>query len=701
MNIFTKTAGDEQRFSEFLGSVDKVTQALAPYSGSVDLSQLKKVRDSFVSRTEDFFRTDRKLNIGVIGQVKAGKSTFLNTLLFGGKEVLPSAATPKTATLTKIEYSEDNRLIVEYYSDSEWKILEDNAKVDSKDNEFEAAREIMKMARENGLNVSEYISRGSDSFDFDSPDTLMDKLDDYVEECGKYTALVKNVTILMNNPDLKDISIVDTPGLNDAIASRTDRTRQFIELCDVVFFLSRASQFMDNNDIRLLTAQLPQNGVKKLVMIGSRFDDGIADTVYDYDSLGEAIEETTADLNRHASAAIRGQKLSPDLAKVLEPCGAPIFISSMCWNMADKQPSEYDEHEALVYKNINPNKDADSAALKRIGNIDTVQGIFNDVVAEKTAILSEKSKDFVPSAQRELKTVLDDYKARAEKTLEILKTGDRNELEKQKKFMSTQITGVKGSVEEVFGETLAKLESAKMETMRLLREASRDAASISEKTAVETHVTSYRVSDSKWYKPSTWGKSHREYSTYETSYQYLDASDALENIRNFSSEACSYIEKAFYSTVDIVGTKRRLLGVVTENFDTSSELFDPGLFKLITEQTLSQVVFPVIKMDISSEQQAISSRFSGEVRNSSDRYELRRLLSSTIEKLLDTISARFTSETQSFRTEIDKLKSTFTQQLLENIETDFARLLQQLENKENEIKTYEKLLSTLKSVSSV
>ena len=51
-----------------------------------------------------------------IGQVKAGKSTFLNTLLFDGKEVLPKAPTPKTATLTIMEYSDKNIIQIEYYS---------------------------------------------------------------------------------------------------------------------------------------------------------------------------------------------------------------------------------------------------------------------------------------------------------------------------------------------------------------------------------------------------------------------------------------------------------------------------------------------------------------------------------------------------------------------------------------------------------
>ena len=50
----------------------------------------------------DIEQKDRKLRIAIAGPIKAGKSTFLNSYLFNGKEILPTAATPKTAVLTRI-----------------------------------------------------------------------------------------------------------------------------------------------------------------------------------------------------------------------------------------------------------------------------------------------------------------------------------------------------------------------------------------------------------------------------------------------------------------------------------------------------------------------------------------------------------------------------------------------------------------------
>ncbi len=60
--------------------------------------------------------TDRNLKVGIIGRVKAGKSSLLNALIFEGVEVLPKAATPMTASLTILKYANTLSAEVEFYS---------------------------------------------------------------------------------------------------------------------------------------------------------------------------------------------------------------------------------------------------------------------------------------------------------------------------------------------------------------------------------------------------------------------------------------------------------------------------------------------------------------------------------------------------------------------------------------------------------
>ncbi|EPZ93423.1 ATP/GTP-binding protein [Helicobacter pylori UM114] len=81
------------------------------------------ISDNAVIKTEELEKTlkeiqdtDRDLKVGIIGRVKAGKSSLLNALIFEGVEVLPKAATPMTASLTVLKYAQNLSAQVEFYS---------------------------------------------------------------------------------------------------------------------------------------------------------------------------------------------------------------------------------------------------------------------------------------------------------------------------------------------------------------------------------------------------------------------------------------------------------------------------------------------------------------------------------------------------------------------------------------------------------
>ncbi|GAA8232381.1 hypothetical protein HpKG83_12710 [Helicobacter pylori] len=81
------------------------------------------ISENAVIKTEELEKTikgmqaeDRDLKVGIIGRVKAGKSSLLNALIFEGVEVLPKAATPMTASLTILKYAQNLSAEVEFYS---------------------------------------------------------------------------------------------------------------------------------------------------------------------------------------------------------------------------------------------------------------------------------------------------------------------------------------------------------------------------------------------------------------------------------------------------------------------------------------------------------------------------------------------------------------------------------------------------------
>lgn len=293
-----------------------------------------------------------------------------------------------------------------------------------------------------------------------------------IGEDGRFTPIVKAVTLFLNKDEFKGLSIVDTPGLNDPIASRTIRTKEFMEVCDVVFFLSQSGSFLDKSDWILLSSQLPQKGVKKLVLIASKYDSGIRDILRvqdDDDIFGDdentadnipkackiikkkfrkraksKVEEFTKDLEKRGS--------SPELIEVIKQCADPILVSSLAYNMTGKSQEDFSSRRKNIYSALKQFSNDMESDLKLLGNFDEVKSLFEDVVKDKEDILSAKAKSFIPNAAEELKNLLSSYLEKTNKRIQVLESNDREQLIEQKKFVETQMSSIKADVASVFGE---------------------------------------------------------------------------------------------------------------------------------------------------------------------------------------------------------------------------------------------------------
>ena len=93
---------------------------------SNDLLELDTFFKVYENNIQSAIESGRNLRIAIVGQMKAGKSSFLNALLFP-VDVLPKAATPMTAALTKIAYAPKPYVEIEFYSHADWQQIEENA----------------------------------------------------------------------------------------------------------------------------------------------------------------------------------------------------------------------------------------------------------------------------------------------------------------------------------------------------------------------------------------------------------------------------------------------------------------------------------------------------------------------------------------------------------------------------------------------
>jgi len=83
--------------------------------------------ESLQKSLEKMQEDNRLLQVGVIGSVKAGKSSLINALVFNGENILPRAATPMTAALTTLTWGETFSAKINFYDEKDIEYLEDAA----------------------------------------------------------------------------------------------------------------------------------------------------------------------------------------------------------------------------------------------------------------------------------------------------------------------------------------------------------------------------------------------------------------------------------------------------------------------------------------------------------------------------------------------------------------------------------------------
>ncbi|HOJ38619.1 MAG TPA: dynamin family protein [Ignavibacteriales bacterium] len=705
--MFLKSQQIQKDVIVYNNKLSNIAEYLSKFESSNEIysKDILKIKENFNKKIDDFFNENRKLKIAVVGSVKAGKSTFLNTLLFEGKEILPKAATPKTANLTIIKYAEKNSLEIEFYTEKEWEYLQKLSLEEPTTDEIKVAKEIVAMAKSNNIEVEKYINQTNYVIPFESYDNLMKQLNDYVGENGKLTALTKSVIIYLNLEELKEIEIVDTPGLNDPVVSRTDKTRQFIEYCDVVFFLSRCSQFLPASDMELLIRQLPQKGVNKIYLIGSQYDSVINDTIFDFEDFYKADNDCKKRLNKRAedefSKVIENltkNNANIEFIKIMENCKKPILVSSMAENMSKKDRAMFNEEEMLIYNGIAEYHHLTSEELKSLGNFGSVRQAFYEVVESKDEVLTNKSKNFIILLIEEVTNKLNELEQTIKHRIEILKEKDLEYLRNYQKSILQKKNVIHDNIEIIFDKLFENLNISEIELLADLRRSIKDYSIVKERTGTETRIGSYEVSASKWWNPFSWGRTRTVYYEYTATYTYLDVADAVENLRNYANESVSNIEEKINFSINVPQLKKEILLSVVNNLDTGDENFDPSYYRSKVTEVLNQFTFPEFKLDrnfIKKLTDNLLNNFSGEIRNSGERSRLTLMLSDSLHSLFEIMEPNVKNSFRIVKDSFKEIRASFIDILLEKFVKEIEIIEQNMQQREKSIKHYEEWIEAV------
>lgn len=693
---------------QHLEKLSQLSEQLQPWHGRFnEIQDILNLRKPLLEQVERFNQDEQTLNIAIMGQVKAGKSSFLNALLFNGKPVLPTAATPKTANLTRISYGEKPVLEVEYYTVEEWQDLEQLAQQQGDYDQIKVAKELTTMVKQSGLDVNQVLQQQKQLIEANSLDELMQVLDTYAGNSGQYTPLVKMTCLYLPNEELKGFDIIDTPGMNDPVLSRTEKTKEEMKRCDVVFFLSRASQFLDQSDIELLSSQLPQGGVQKMVLVAAQYDSVIIDDGFNRDSLAECETNVQKRVNRRAETELgklaeqREQAGRPQVAELLRSLTKPILSSTFAYGFAHWEQSQWDNAMQHTYKELQSlgeewnDYQFTAADWERIGNFKTLSQEYEQARQNKVQLLEQKKQELLPKAQENLTDKVQALNAMIEQRIHTLNTQDIQQLEQQQKKCEQQIQRISGKLENLINEQINKLQSTTQDITRDLQKGIQQYSQITTHTGTETEERSYEVSTSKWYNPFSWGSTETRYRSYTTTYEYLNASDAVEQISQYARDCKVDIQYHFNDLVRPSQLKLDLRKALVDELNTSSQDFDPAQFKNTLDRVINQLDLPELNLDIGNPSELISRNFSGQVRSSSDIQQLKQQLNQSLQKIFEMLSQRFKASSQDLQHSLEQTRNSLLQTLIAGLEQELQQVRQDFAEKQKTLEEYQQLKKIL------
>ena len=677
--------------------------------------QLSHIKNIFTEKLDRFSQEEQTLNIAIMGQVKAGKSSFLNALLFEGKPILPEAATPKTANLTRISYADTHRLEVEFYNQEDWQNITQLAKSDNNDQQTKVAKEQVSMIEQTGFDANALIAQGTYVQEADNLEQIMSVLNDYAGNDGKYTGLVKMIRLYLPLPELEGYNIIDTPGMNDPVVSRTQRTKEEMANSDVVFFLSRASNFLDTSDIDLLSNQLPEAGVKRLVLVAGQYDSAIEQDGFDRSNLAETeknlhkriIGRANKDLSQLADIKEKAGQIK--VANILRTITEPVFSSTYAYGFANWDKEKWSASMQHSYNQLIEMAEDEWNGYKfsnedwqRIAGFTPLKTAYENAKADKAIIIEEQKQSLLPEAEHNFLSWLNDFQEQVHQRTLTLEQGDLASLDKQQKKYQSQISNISNKLEEVIDTAISNAKNRQQDITRELKKGIQQSAELKTRTGTETHEESYTVSTSSWYKPWTWGNSETRYRTVSVDYEYLSVADAIDQVTNFAYNCQSDIEYHFSQLVNPNIIKAELRKSLLDGLDTNSPDFDPAQFRNMVNQSISSLKIPDLKLDIGDAGNQISKSFSGQVRSEDDKIRLKQQLRDALHQVFDKLTVTFNQAVNEIVSSLGNVKNSLESIITRNMQTELAQLEDDFSNKQAVLVSYkelEKLVSNFKNQS--
>lgn len=212
-------------------------------------SELEQMNKSLETLNRDTFK------ILVVGEFKRGKSTFINALL--GEEVLPAFATPCTAVINEIKYSEEKKAVLHFSNPLPSSLPKLSPDVE---------KHIAQHRSEDHIPPMEIPIDRIEEFVV-IPDPGKDQAESISESPFSLVEIFWPIDLCKNR-----VEIIDSPGLNEH-GTRTKITTDYLTQVDAVIFVLSCSALASQSELSVISDSIMASGHEEIFFVCNRFDE--------------------------------------------------------------------------------------------------------------------------------------------------------------------------------------------------------------------------------------------------------------------------------------------------------------------------------------------------------------------------------------------------------------------------------------------